>query len=45
MHDRNPGEIIMLENVRFHLEEEGSVKDKEGKKVRNRKRSERFCRP
>lgn len=23
----------MLENVRFHLEEEGSVKDKEGKKV------------
>ncbi|KAI9026290.1 3-phosphoglycerate kinase [Hyaloraphidium curvatum] len=27
------GEIIMLENVRFHLEEEGSVKDKEGKKT------------
>jgi hypothetical protein len=25
----------MLENVRFHLEEEGSVKDKEGKKVRH----------
>jgi hypothetical protein len=25
----------MLENVRFHLEEEGSVKDKEGKKVQS----------
>lgn len=27
------GEIILLENLRFHIEEEGSVKDKEGNKV------------
>ncbi|MGH8047710.1 MAG: phosphoglycerate kinase [Chthoniobacterales bacterium] len=25
-----PGEVVLLENVRFHLEEEGKVKDKEG---------------
>jgi len=31
------GEIILLENVRFHLEEEGSVKDKEGKKTEAKK--------
>jgi len=28
------GEIILLENLRFHIEEEGSVKDKEGKKTK-----------
>jgi 3-phosphoglycerate kinase len=27
------GEIILLENLRFHIEEEGSVKDKDGNKV------------
>ena len=27
------GEIILLENLRFHVEEEGSVKDKDGNKV------------
>merc|ERR1719331_2169985 len=26
-----PGSIIVLENVRWHLEEEGKIKDKEGK--------------
>ncbi|KAJ3120777.1 phosphoglycerate kinase, partial [Physocladia obscura] len=33
-HCANPkdGEIILLENLRFHIEEEGSVKDKEGHK-------------
>lgn len=28
------GEVILLENLRFHIEEEGSSKDKEGKKVK-----------
>ncbi|KAJ1334438.1 hypothetical protein BSLG_007593 [Batrachochytrium salamandrivorans] len=28
------GEIILLENLRFHIEEEGSVKDKEGNKTK-----------
>ncbi len=28
------GKIILLENLRFHIEEEGSVKDKDGNKVR-----------
>jgi phosphoglycerate kinase len=28
------GEIILLENLRFHAEEEGSYKDAEGKKVK-----------
>ncbi|KAI8636357.1 3-phosphoglycerate kinase [Parasitella parasitica] len=28
------GKIILLENLRFHIEEEGSSKDKEGKKVK-----------
>lgn len=28
------GSIILLENLRFHIEEEGSVKDKEGKKIK-----------
>lgn len=27
------GSVILLENLRFHIEEEGSVKDKEGKKT------------
>ncbi|KAI8614195.1 phosphoglycerate kinase [Chytriomyces sp. MP71] len=27
------GEIILLENLRFHIEEEGSVKDKDGNKT------------
>jgi len=29
-----PGSVILLENVRFHIEEEGSGVDKEGKKVK-----------
>jgi len=28
------GEIILLENLRFHVEEEGSVKDESGKKIK-----------
>eukprot|EP01016_Furgasonia_blochmanni_P034872 TRINITY_DN3808_c0_g1_i4.p1 TRINITY_DN3808_c0_g1~~TRINITY_DN3808_c0_g1_i4.p1 ORF type:complete len:409 (+),score=142.89 TRINITY_DN3808_c0_g1_i4:269-1495(+) len=28
------GEVILLENLRFHIEEEGSVKDKEGNKIK-----------
>ena len=28
------GEVILLENLRFHPEEEGSSKDAEGKKVK-----------
>lgn len=28
------GSVILLENLRFHIEEEGSVKDKEGKKTK-----------
>jgi phosphoglycerate kinase len=27
------GKIILLENLRFHIEEEGAVKDKDGNKV------------
>ncbi|KAJ3287838.1 phosphoglycerate kinase [Borealophlyctis nickersoniae] len=35
-HCANPkdGEVILLENLRFHIEEEGSVKDKEGNKTK-----------
>ncbi|OCH95213.1 phosphoglycerate kinase [Obba rivulosa] len=29
-----PGSVILLENLRFHLEEEGSTKDKDGKKIK-----------
>jgi phosphoglycerate kinase len=29
-----PGSVIILENLRFHIEEEGSVKDKDGKKTK-----------
>lgn len=29
-----PGSVILLENLRFHAEEEGSMKDAEGKKVK-----------
>lgn len=32
--DAPAGSVILLENVRFHIEEEGSVKDKEGKKTK-----------
>jgi phosphoglycerate kinase len=28
------GEVVLLENLRFHIEEEGSSKDKEGNKVK-----------
>ena len=28
------GEVILLENLRFHAEEEGSSKDKDGNKVK-----------
>lgn len=27
------GEVILLENLRFHVEEEGSIKDEAGNKV------------
>ncbi|KAJ3270248.1 phosphoglycerate kinase [Terramyces sp. JEL0728] len=35
-HCANPakGEIVLLENLRFHIEEEGSVKDKDGNKTK-----------
>lgn len=29
-----PGSVILLENLRFHIEEEGSVKDKDGNKTK-----------
>ncbi len=29
-----PGSVILLENLRFHIEEEGSVKDKQGNKTK-----------
>lgn len=29
-----PGSVILLENLRFHIEEEGSTKDKDGKKIK-----------
>ncbi|KAI0086685.1 phosphoglycerate kinase [Irpex rosettiformis] len=29
-----PGSIVLLENLRFHIEEEGSVKDKQGNKTK-----------
>ncbi|KAF8344338.1 phosphoglycerate kinase [Cantharellus anzutake] len=32
--DAPKGSVILLENVRFHLEEEGSSKDKDGKKIK-----------
>jgi len=28
------GDVFLLENLRFHIEEEGSVKDKDGKKIK-----------
>ncbi|KAF0526864.1 phosphoglycerate kinase [Gigaspora margarita] len=28
------GQVILLENLRFHIEEEGSIKDDEGKKIK-----------
>jgi len=31
--DPTPGSVILLENLRFHPEEEGSSKDDAGKKV------------
>lgn len=30
----SPGSVILLENLRFHIEEEGSVKDKDGNKTK-----------
>ncbi|GAA5861398.1 hypothetical protein JCM8547_006117 [Rhodosporidiobolus lusitaniae] len=32
--DSKEGQIFLLENLRFHIEEEGSSKDKEGKKTK-----------
>ncbi|TDL22879.1 3-phosphoglycerate kinase [Rickenella mellea] len=32
--DAPDGSVILLENLRFHIEEEGSVKDKDGKKTK-----------
>ncbi|UJR08738.1 hypothetical protein I4U23_012995 [Adineta vaga] len=31
------GQVLLLENLRFHLEEEGSVKDKQGNKIKAEK--------
>lgn len=37
------GEVFLLENLRFHLEEEGSIKDKQGKQTQaNQEEIERF---
>lgn len=33
------GQVVLLENLRFHAEEEGSSKDAEGKKVKASKES------
>jgi len=32
--DLKPGEVVLLENVRFHIEEEGKAKDAEGNSVK-----------
>lgn len=32
--DSAPGSVVLLENLRFHIEEEGSVKDKQGNKTK-----------
>ena len=29
-----PGEVVLLENLRFHIEEEGKVKNKDGSKTK-----------
>ena len=29
-----PGEVVLLENLRFHIEEEGKVKNKDGSRRR-----------
>jgi phosphoglycerate kinase len=34
VNNANEGQVILLENLRFHAEEEGSSKDDEGKKVK-----------
>ena len=34
VNEASDGQIILLENLRFHAEEEGSSKDAEGKKVK-----------
>ena len=34
VNDASGGQVILLENLRFHAEEEGSSKDAEGKKVK-----------
>jgi phosphoglycerate kinase len=34
VNNAEPGSVILLENLRFHIEEEGSSKDKEGKKTK-----------
>ncbi|RKP21556.1 phosphoglycerate kinase-like protein [Rozella allomycis CSF55] len=35
--DASGGQVILLENLRFHLEEEGSVKDEQGNKLKAEK--------
>lgn len=34
VNEAKDGEVVLLENLRFHAEEEGSSKDAEGKKVK-----------
>ena len=41
--DPAPGSVILLENLRFHLEEEGKGVDAEGKKVRSHKPFNNFA--
>ena len=37
VNEAKDGQVILLENLRFHAEEEGSSKDAEGKKVKSDK--------
>jgi phosphoglycerate kinase len=34
--ENSNGEVFLCENVRYHAEEEGSVKDKDGKKIKSK---------
>lgn len=39
----NQGDVFLLENLRFHLEEEGSIKDKQGNQIQaSQEEIERF---
>lgn len=34
--NKSKGQVFLCENVRFHPEEEGSIKDKDGKKIKSK---------